>query len=80
MQTLRAHQAIGLKIWSAEPLALEHTEIPGTILRCDAEGLWVACETGALNVLRLQLDGKKRLTWQQVRAGLSITPQDRFEA
>ena len=77
---LRAQQAIGLKIWSAEPLALEHTEIPGTILRCDTEGLWVACETGALNVLRLQLDGKKRLTWQQVRAGLSITPQDRFEA
>jgi len=56
-----------LRVWAAE-LAASHTHqaSPGTLLKCDSQGIWVACGQGALVLTEIQLPGKKRLPVQAV--------------
>ena len=37
-------------------------QAPGTVLRADAEGIVVACGEGALSLMELQAEGKRRMT------------------
>ena len=56
-----------LRIWAAElEAAHRHQASAGTILKCDARGIWVACGQGALVLSEIQLPGKKRLPVQAV--------------
>ncbi len=56
-----------LRIWAAELETLHaHQSTPGTILKCDSRGIWVACGQGALVLSEIQLPGKKRLSVQAV--------------
>ncbi len=48
---------------------------PGTILRCDKEGLWIACGEKSLRLLDLQLEGKKAMLAQEFFRGM---PLDQF--
>lgn len=50
-----------IKIWSAEVIDLTTTEVPGTILRADKQGIVVATGNGVLRITRLQIPGKKAL-------------------
>lgn len=52
-----------LKIWKAEVLENENLgkDEPGTILLADKRGIQVATKDGILNILELQLEGKKRM-------------------
>jgi methionyl-tRNA formyltransferase len=75
---LQRDKVVGLKIWSASVVPDLDAEKPGKIIRCDRGGLWVSCEDGVLAVHSLQLDGKKRLNWSEVRSGLSLTLDDHF--
>ncbi len=56
-----------LRVWAAE-LEASHTHqaSPGTLLKCDSRGIWVACGQGALVLTEIQLPGKKRLPVQAV--------------
>ncbi len=76
---IQAGRTIGIKIWSAHVQSPLTTEKPGTIIKCDASALWVACEEGVLNITSLQVDGKKRLSWSQARSGLALTTSNYFE-
>jgi methionyl-tRNA formyltransferase len=67
-----------IKIWSAEAVSDIQATEPGVVLRADKGGLWVSCQHGALNIVSLQLDGKKRLFWSQFRSGLTLKPGDCF--
>ena len=51
----------GLRIWDAEPAEIPGADAaPGTVLAADRE-LVVACGGGALRILELQAEGKKRM-------------------
>jgi methionyl-tRNA formyltransferase len=68
-----------IKIWGAEVVSGIQAAEPGVVLRSDKGGLWVSCQHGVLNIVSLQLDGKKRLLWSQFRSGLNIQPGDCFD-
>jgi methionyl-tRNA formyltransferase len=68
-----------LKIWHASEVAEAPQGKPGQIMRCDRHELWVACEESTLRIESLQLDGKKRLLWQQFYSGNPCSDQDCFE-
>ena len=53
---------------------------PGEVLAIDAEGIRMACGSGALLLRELQLDGRKRLPAEVVAAGLRLAVGERFEA
>lgn len=67
-----------LKIWRALALSTEHVGQPGEVLRCDADGLLVACGSGALNITELQPAGSKRMTVAAFAAGRSIASGTRL--
>lgn len=55
-----------LKIWEAQAVSAPlpfptKNAVPGTILGHDIKGLYVQCQTGALCITRLQLEGKKQM-------------------
>ena len=62
--------ATTIKIWNAQP-ADGHGQ-PGQVLRADAQGIVVACGTGALRVTELQKPGSKRLAAGEFLKGFSF--------
>lgn len=48
-----------LRIWEAKPINQKTTQLPGTLVRADKEGLWIATGDGILEVLSVQLPGKR---------------------
>jgi methionyl-tRNA formyltransferase len=51
-----------LRVWDAVPLSMETLSTPGTVLHTDANGIVVATGMGALNLLRVQLAGRKQMS------------------
>lgn len=47
---------------------------PGQVLTADAEGIEVACGTGSLNLLEVQLEGKRRMSAKDFLAGHPLVP------
>lgn len=45
---------------------------PGTILSAGKEGLIIACQEGALQILELQLEGKKAMSAEELVRGVSV--------
>jgi methionyl-tRNA formyltransferase len=67
-----------LRIWDAESIDVHFAGAgrdvpPGTVLTATGEGIDVACGTGILRVLRLQLPGRKPLTAQEFLQGQRLT-------
>ena len=44
---------------------------PGTVLKVDAQGILIACGKGSINILQLQLPGKKTMSVRQLLNGYS---------
>jgi methionyl-tRNA formyltransferase len=65
-----------LKVWDAKPE--EGAGQPGVILSADASGIVVATGLGALRILDLQLEGKRRMTAEAFLAGHRLKAGDRF--
>ncbi len=53
------------------------TEKPGTVLSCD-EKIVVSCKDGALQLLELQMEGKKRMTGTEFSCGNTLAPGDQL--
>ena len=63
-----------LKIWKAIPMVTAHREAPGTILAVNKDSFEVAASEGALKVMELQLEGKKRMTAHDFLLGVKVQP------
>ncbi|MBI3853490.1 MAG: methionyl-tRNA formyltransferase [Verrucomicrobia bacterium] len=66
-----------LKIWQAD--VVERPGRPGEIMLADKSGIIVACGGGALRILKLQLEGGRRLTAQEFLAGHELKPSQRLD-
>lgn len=51
---------------------------PGTILTADRDSVLIACGEGALRVLELQLEGKKRMSTHDFLLGVKMEPGERL--
>jgi methionyl-tRNA formyltransferase len=69
---------VPVKIWRVALLPAAAGE-PGTVLAAGAEGIDVACGSGALRVLELQRAGGKRLGAVEFLRGLALRPGARFQ-
>jgi methionyl-tRNA formyltransferase len=56
-----------LKLWGVE--VHEGSGTPGQVLKADKNGIMVACGMGALKIVKLQLEGGRRLSVQEFLAG-----------
>jgi methionyl-tRNA formyltransferase len=70
--------AQALRIWDAETVdwhfaGAGRDVAPGTVMAATGEGIDVACGTGVLRILRLQLPGRKPLTAQEFLQGQRLT-------
>lgn len=64
-----------MKIWRADVISDENSNryAPGTIIAADKNGIQVATKKGVLNILELQLEGKKRMDARAFLNGYEIT-------
>ena len=66
------YQGKQLKLWKAEALSENTKGAPGEITEVDKVSFTVACGTGALRILELQLTGKKRMSTRDFLAGTKL--------
>lgn len=57
------------KVYQARPLKTHYEATPGTIVALTEEGLVVACLEGSLELLDVQLEGKKRMSANAFKQG-----------
>ena len=70
--------AHAVKVWRADPVAVEHDANAGTVVATAKEGVDVACGNGALRLLELQPANGKRMSAAAFAAGHGIVPGVRF--
>ena len=66
-------EAVGVKVFEAARHICEHCNTPGTIRTDGKKVIEIACEDGYLQILSLQLAGKKRLTAEELLRGFRLT-------
>ncbi|MEB3203406.1 MAG: methionyl-tRNA formyltransferase [Candidatus Sericytochromatia bacterium] len=60
-----------IKVHAAQPGDLSAGDaLPGTVVRVDAEGWWVACGTGTLRLSQVQVPGRKAMPAVEAARGL----------
>lgn len=71
-----------LKIWKAVPLPEEPAggHAPGELLSVEKDAVTVATGDGALKILELQLEGKKRMTAHDFLLGVKLQPGEVLES
>lgn len=65
-----SYQGKQLKIWREEPV--DGSGEPGTILNVEKDAFTVACGSGALRILEVQLEGKKRMSTHDFLLGVKV--------
>lgn len=70
-----------VKFWQAQRSADRSSAAPGTIIRADGNGIFIACSDGVLVLDELQLPGGRAMSPAQLLQGKSelFTPGNRFE-
>ncbi|MEM6545770.1 MAG: methionyl-tRNA formyltransferase [Pseudomonadota bacterium] len=70
-----------VKFWQAQRSADRSSAAPGTIIRADGNGIFIACSDGVLVLDELQLPGGRAMSPAQLLQGNSelFTPGNRFE-
>ena len=56
----------------------EEKNIPGTVVKADEEGIFVACGAGKLILKEIQLEGKKRMDSASFLRGCKVEPGTRL--
>ncbi|MGD0583862.1 MAG: methionyl-tRNA formyltransferase [Bacteroidales bacterium] len=64
---------ISFKIFESQPEAGSHSLKPGTIISDGRNYLRIACGIGSLNILSIQLEGKKRMNTEEFLRGFRIS-------
>lgn len=74
------YQGRQLKIWRAEPaeISCDGPAETGTVLKVDKESFLVACGQGAIRILEVQLEGKKRMSTHDFLLGVKVKEGDRL--
>lgn len=67
-----------LKIWKAKAIK-SVSERPGSVVEVKKNSFTVACGKGALEILEVQLEGKKRMETNAFLLGYKISEGDQFE-
>jgi methionyl-tRNA formyltransferase len=67
-----------LKVHKARVIAASDSGEPGTVVRADDSGLWVATGAGILSLEEVQLEGKRRLSAVDFVRGARITQGERL--
>lgn len=67
------------KLFGARVAPRTTTDVPGTVLSVDGEGMLVACGSGAVRVLAVQPAGKRRLAPLEWAHGRGVAAGDRFD-
>ncbi len=73
-------QGEAVKLWRAQCEAVPAGPPAGTVLAADAQGVLVACGSGALRLTQLQRAGGKRLAAADFLRGFPLAPGQRFGA
>ncbi|WP_331344145.1 methionyl-tRNA formyltransferase [Cellvibrio sp. UBA7661] len=58
-----------IRVWAAKATDNNSQATPGSIVRIDAQGLWIACVQGQLVLEQLQLPGKKAMSVNEILRG-----------
>ena len=68
-----------LKIWKAVPVEADESSLdgaadmaPGAICRVDKDAFYVLCKEGALRILEVQMEGKKRMSTRDFLLGVKV--------
>ena len=72
-------EAIGVKVFEATRHLCNHNHTPGTIITDGKKCIEVACSDGYLQLVSLQLAGKKRLTAEELLRGFRLTNEYRAQ-
>lgn len=77
-----AYKGKQLKIWKARPCMTENVSgrQPGEILKVEKDSVTVAAGEGALEILELQLEGKKRMSAHDFLLGVRMAPGEMLGA
>lgn len=69
-----SYQGKQMKVWRAEPVAQAESGegAPGSITRVEKDAFYVACGQGALRILEVQLEGKKRMSTHDFLLGVKV--------
>jgi methionyl-tRNA formyltransferase len=65
---------VGVKVWSADPVARAHGGVAGTVLAAGKDGVDVACGRGVLRIRELQPASGKRMSAAAFAAGHGVVP------
>ena len=65
-----------LKVYRARPVHRSQG-LAGTVARTSRQGILIACGNGALSLLEVQLEGKRRLAAAEFLRGFKLAPGDR---
>jgi methionyl-tRNA formyltransferase len=68
-----------VKLFGARAAPRSTTDVPGTVLAVDSDGMVVACGSGAVRVLAVQPAGKRRLSPLEWAHGRGVAVGDRFD-
>lgn len=72
-------EAIGVKVFEATRHLCNHNHTPGAIVTDGKKTIEVACSDGYLQLVSLQLAGKKRLTAEELLRGFRLTNEYRAQ-
>jgi methionyl-tRNA formyltransferase len=68
-----------VKVWRARyvlDIDIDIDAAPGTVVACGPDGIVVACASGALRLLELQLPGKRRVGPREFAAQLDLSGRE----
>lgn len=66
-------EKLNIKIYESQPETVKHSLTPGFIVTDGKQYLKVACANGFINILNLQLEGKKRMNTPEFLRGFNIS-------
>lgn len=69
-----------MKVWKVKPQECNAEAEPGTVLEVTKNDIKVACGEGAIRILELQLEGKKRMSTHDFLLGVKVQVGEKFSS